>query len=81
MFDFKYAGIEPNQGSISPTFYKQLLCMQIQKAQKKTFKLSRFFALLGSTSVKAACRMLVKLTQGERERNAAAAVKISEMVQ
>ena len=29
---------------------------------KKTIKSSSFFALLGSTSVKSACRMLVKLT-------------------
>jgi len=50
--------------SISSTIYKQLLCMQISKAQKKTVKLSFFFALLRSVRVKAAARMLMKLTQG-----------------
>ena len=50
------------QGSISPTFYEQLLCTQIPKAQKKTVKLSSFIALLGSARVRAARRTLVKLT-------------------
>ena len=36
------------------------------KKCKKTVRLSSFFALLGSACVKAACRMLVKLTQGEQ---------------
>jgi len=49
-------------GSISPTLYEQLLDAQIPKGQKKTVKLSSFFALLGSAPIKAACRMLVKLT-------------------
>ena len=57
---FKHVGV--NQVSISPTFYQQLLRVQIPKAQKKTVKLSSFFALLGSSRVKAACRTLVKLT-------------------
>jgi len=52
-----------HQGSISATIYKQLLPKQILKAQKKTVKLSVFLALLGSALVKAACRMLMKLTQ------------------
>jgi len=34
------------------------------KSAKKTVKLSSFFVLLGSASIKAACRMLVKLTLG-----------------
>jgi len=36
--------------------------MQIHKAQKKTVKLSVFFALLGSDRAKAARRTFVKLT-------------------
>ena len=48
--------------SISSTFYEQLLRLQTPKAQKKTVKSSSFSALLGSASVKAARRMLVKLT-------------------
>ncbi len=43
-------------------FYEWLLGKQIPKAQKKTFKLSVFFVLSGSASVKAAHRMLMKLT-------------------
>ena len=46
-----------SQGSISPTFYEQLLHTQIPKEQK-----SCLFALLESACVKAAQRMLVKLT-------------------
>ena len=34
------------------------------KSAKKTVKLSSFFVLLGSALIKAARRMLVKLTQG-----------------
>jgi len=45
-------------------FYKQLLHMQISKAQKDTDDLTFFFALLGSSSVKAARKTLVKLTPG-----------------
>ena len=56
--------INEHHGSISPTFYKQLLLAQIPKAQKKTVKFSSFIALLGSACVKAACRKLVKLTPG-----------------
>ena len=49
-------------GSISPTFYQQLLHTQIPKARKKDSQLKQFFALLGSAGVKAAHKMLVKLT-------------------
>ena len=38
------------------------------KSTKKTIRLSSFFALLGSGHVKAAHRMLVKLTPGRRRR-------------
>ncbi len=38
--------------------------MQIPKAQKKTANLTVFFALLGSGSIKAARKMLNKLTPG-----------------
>ena len=43
----------------------KVLLAQIPKAQKNTVKLSVFFALLGSTCLKAACKMLVKLTTGQ----------------
>jgi len=49
-------------GSILSTFYVQLLRMQIPKALKDTAELTVFFTLLGSTSLKAVCKMLVKLT-------------------
>ena len=52
------------QTSISPTFYEQLLCLQIPKAQKKRVKLSSVIVFLGSLKVKAARRTLVKLTPG-----------------
>ena len=48
--------------AISPTFYEQLLRLKIPKVQKKSIKLSSFIALLRSAHVKAARRMLVKLT-------------------
>ena len=41
--------------------YAQLLCMQIQKAQKAA-RLDCLFGLLGPARVKAALKMLVKLT-------------------
>jgi len=41
-------------------FYNQLLHTQIPKA----YHLAVFFALLGSAHVKAACKMLIKLTPG-----------------
>ncbi len=50
------------QVSISSTFYEQLWPTQIPKVQKKTVKLSIFWALSGSTNVKAARRTLIKLT-------------------
>jgi len=49
--------------SISPTFHKQLLLAQIPKAQKDD-NFNVFFVLLGSGCVKAAHRMLMKLTLG-----------------
>jgi len=49
-------------GSISSTFYVQLLRPQIPKAQKDTDDLTVFFTLSGSTSVKAACKTLMKST-------------------
>ena len=50
-------------GSISPTFYAQLFCSQIPKAQKDS-QVKQLFTLLGSGSVKATHNMLVKLTPG-----------------
>jgi len=43
---------------------EQLLQAKILKVQKNTGKLSVFFALLGSAGVKAALKMLMKLTPG-----------------
>jgi len=51
-------------GSISQTFYAKLLLAQIPEAQKKTDDMIVFFALLGSAYVKAASKMLMKLTFG-----------------
>jgi hypothetical protein len=50
-----------HQWLTSPTFYEQLLRMQIPKAQKRT---SSFFGLMGSAGAKAAHRILMKLTPG-----------------
>jgi len=52
------------QVSISPTFYEQLLRLQIPKEQNKTDSLTVFFLLLGYALVKAAHKKLVKLTLG-----------------
>jgi len=52
--------------SKSSTFYEQLLCAQILKAQIKTVKLLVFLVLLGYAQVKAAHRMLMKLNPGGR---------------
>jgi len=49
--------------SISPTFYKQLLCAKIQK-RKNSVKSSVFFCLLESVHIEAAHKMLMKLTLG-----------------
>ena len=38
------------------------------RKRKKQLELTVFFALLGSASVKASSKMLVKLTRGEKER-------------
>jgi len=48
--------------SISSMFCKQLLHAQIPKVQKKTFNLTVFFALSRSARIRAARRMLMKLT-------------------
>jgi len=49
-------------GSISSLFNVQLLRAQIPKALKDNYDLTVFFMLLGSTSEKAARKMLAKLT-------------------
>jgi len=46
-------------------FYTKLLHAKISKAQKRQSSHHCLFALLGSEHVKAACKMLVTLTQGE----------------
>jgi len=56
--------LSSDQGSISSTFYVQLLHAQIPKVQKDTNELTVFFTLLGSTSVKVSCKTLIKQTQG-----------------
>jgi len=48
-------------GSISQTVYANLLHAQIPKEQKRLYGLTVFFALLGSSSIKAFLKMLVKL--------------------
>ena len=50
---FKVHSSSDNQGSISPTFYEQLLRKQIPKAQKDGH-VKHLFALLGSAYIKAA---------------------------
>jgi len=52
------------QVSILSTFYVQLLCVKIQKAQRDTDNLTVIFALLGFADIKAVCKMLVKSTKG-----------------
>jgi len=54
--------VQAFQEMISPTFYEQLLCAQIPKAQKDSQVTSVFFALFGSAHVKAACKMMAKFT-------------------
>jgi len=52
--------ILPPQGSISPTFYKQLLHTETPKAQKDSQVILCQFALLGSGRIKTACKILMK---------------------
>ncbi len=53
------------QESIQSTFYEQLLIdIEDPKSPKKTDNLNAFFGDLGSVRVKAAGRMLMKLTPG-----------------
>jgi len=52
------------QGSISLTFYEQLLCVQIPKEQNKYSHIV-FFTLSGSVQVKAARETLMKNTPDE----------------
>ncbi len=59
------------RGSISLTFYEQLLHAHIPKAQKDNQVISVFFHFLGSACIRAVHKMLVKTTpeeKGERER-------------
>jgi len=48
-------------GSISSTFYEQLLQAQIPKEQKDSQVVSLYFSF---ACAKAACKMLMKLTRG-----------------
>ena len=52
------------QVSISLTFYVKLFQAKIPKAQKDTVDVTVFFVLMESTSVKAECKILMKLTTG-----------------
>jgi hypothetical protein len=54
---------EEIQGSISSTFYEQLFRRQIQKVRKDWW-LDCLLVLLGSASIKADCKMLMKLNIG-----------------
>jgi len=56
--------LKSSRGQFCQHFYANLLRVQIPKAQKDTDDLTVFFALLVSALVKAAPKMLVKLTQG-----------------
>jgi len=58
----RFIALVQELGSNSPTFYEQLLHTQIPKSTKKTDGLTVFFALLGSSLIKAARKMLMKLT-------------------
>jgi len=60
------AFILPLQGSISSTFYMQLLHAQIPNAQKIQGSCQSFLALLGSAHVKSVGKMLVKSAPGRR---------------
>jgi len=51
-----------HSGSISSTFYKQLLRLQIPNAQKKTVKLAVSFGAFGTYKHKSCTKMLLKLT-------------------
>jgi len=53
-----------DQGSISPTINRQHLRVQIPKALKDTYNLTEFLRFLGSLHIKAAHKMLMKLTPG-----------------
>jgi hypothetical protein len=54
--------LHPIWGQFHQHVYSKFLCTKIPKAQKDTQVISVFFALFWSASVKAACKMLVKLT-------------------
>ena len=56
----QFYGVE---GSVSPTFYEQLLRVQRSQKRKKQLNLTVFLVLLESAHVKAARKMLVKLTR------------------
>jgi len=63
-FSRPFGDKSPNPGSISSTFYEQLLRAQIPNAQKRKSSQQCHLALLGPMSVKAARKSLVKLTLG-----------------
>ncbi len=67
-----------NLASISSTFYIQLLHLQILKALKYTDDLTIFFTLLGSTSVKAALKTLVKLTPDDPVKGISSSLKLAD---
>jgi len=52
----RYAGM--HLGSISSTFYEQLLHTKIPKVQRDSQVINVFFALLGPARAKAACKTL-----------------------
>jgi len=54
-------------GSISSTFLRKAFMCPDPKRTKRQSSHQCLFALLGSASIKAACKMLMKLAQGEEE--------------
>jgi len=62
-FHYYVCCAKPNKGSISSTFFKHLLHMCRSQKRKKTDNFTVIRVLLGSARVKAACRMLMKLSK------------------
>ena len=67
-----------HQVPISPTFYKQLLCMQIPKAQKDN-QLKQLFALSGSAGIKALHKHIDEIDPKFKRQTAPSYSDITEM--
>ena len=66
-FDDVIMFVHFSSGQFHQRLYAKLLRPRSQ-TRKKLLELTVSFMILGSACVKAACKMLVKLTQGERKR-------------